>query len=63
MSGTVVKWLVEEGVAVVKGDALLVLEAMKMESTVVAHRSGTLSGLLVANGDTVVVRAVVASID
>ncbi|WP_104199876.1 biotin carboxylase N-terminal domain-containing protein [Cryobacterium sp. Y29] len=63
MSGTVVKWLVEAGATVAEGEALLVLEAMKMESTVVAHRSGTLVGLLVAEGDAVPVHAVVAGIE
>ena len=63
MSGTVVKWLVEEGTAVVEGDPLLVLEAMKMESTVVAHRSGLVVGLLVAAGDTVTVHGIVAGIE
>jgi acetyl-CoA/propionyl-CoA carboxylase biotin carboxyl carrier protein len=63
MGGTVVKWLVENGATVAAGEAVLVLEAMKMESTVVAHRSGTLSGLLVTPGDTVTVHSVVASIE
>ncbi|MBG6214214.1 acetyl-CoA/propionyl-CoA carboxylase biotin carboxyl carrier protein [Cryobacterium sp. CAN_C3] len=63
MSGTVVKWLVEDGATVAEGDALLVLEAMKMESTVVAHRSGIVVGLLVVPGDTVTLHAVVAGIE
>lgn len=63
MSGTVVKWLAREGDTVAAGDALLVLEAMKMESTVVAHRSGTLVGLLVAPGETVTVHTAVAGIE
>ena len=63
MAGTVVKWLVETGDTVVEGDPLLVLEAMKMESTVVAHHSGTVVELCVAAGDTVTVHAVVASIE
>ena len=63
MSGTVVKWLVDAGATVAAGDALLVLEAMKMESTVVAHRSGRLVGLIVAPGDAVAVHAVVATIE
>ena len=63
MGGTVVKWLVEIGATVAEGEALLVLEAMKMESTVVAHRSGTVGGLLVTPGDTVTVHSVVANIE
>ncbi|GEP27562.1 ATP-grasp domain-containing protein [Cryobacterium levicorallinum] len=63
MSGTVVKWLVDAGATVAAGEPLLVLEAMKMESTVVAHRSGRLVGLIVAPGDAVAVHAVVATIE
>ncbi|TFD09678.1 ATP-grasp domain-containing protein [Cryobacterium sp. TMT1-2-2] len=63
MVGTVVKWLVEEGSTVAAGDPLLVLEAMKMESTVVAHRSGTLGGVLVAAGDNVALNEAIARID
>jgi acetyl-CoA/propionyl-CoA carboxylase biotin carboxyl carrier protein len=63
MSGTVVKWLVDDGATVVDGDPLLVLEAMKMESIVVAHRSGRLVGPLVVVGEPVAVHAVVATIE
>ncbi|WP_247041641.1 acetyl/propionyl/methylcrotonyl-CoA carboxylase subunit alpha [Arthrobacter rhizosphaerae] len=40
MSGSLVKWLVESGDAVEAGQPVAVLEAMKMETTVVAHRAG-----------------------
>lgn len=40
MSGSLVKWLVETGDAVDAGQPVAVLEAMKMETTVVAHRAG-----------------------
>ncbi|WP_458112616.1 ATP-grasp domain-containing protein [Arthrobacter sp. R1-13] len=40
MSGSLVKWLVETGDAVEAGQPVAVLEAMKMETTVVAHRAG-----------------------
>lgn len=43
MSGSLVKWLVEDGVAVEAGQPVAVLEAMKMETTVSAHRTGTLA--------------------
>jgi acetyl-CoA/propionyl-CoA carboxylase biotin carboxyl carrier protein len=40
--GTVVTWLVEDGAAVTEGQEVVVLDAMKMETRVAAHRSGTL---------------------
>jgi acetyl-CoA/propionyl-CoA carboxylase biotin carboxyl carrier protein len=43
MSGSLVKWLVEDGAAVEVGQPVAVLEAMKMETTVPAHRSGTVA--------------------
>ncbi|TDW29397.1 acetyl/propionyl/methylcrotonyl-CoA carboxylase subunit alpha [Cryobacterium psychrophilum] len=63
MAGTVVKWLADEGATVAEGEPLLILEAMKMESTVLAHRSGTLSVLHVVAGDSVAVNVVVAAIE
>ncbi|MFC5930276.1 ATP-grasp domain-containing protein [Cryobacterium melibiosiphilum] len=62
MGGTVVKWLIEAGATVAEGDPVLVLEAMKMESTVVAHRAGVLAELAVEAGDTVVVAQPLATI-
>ena len=41
--GTLVRWLVDDGAQVAEGDAVAVLDAMKMETTVAAHRSGILS--------------------
>ncbi|MFK0242827.1 acetyl/propionyl/methylcrotonyl-CoA carboxylase subunit alpha [Microbacterium sp. NPDC090281] len=41
--GTLVRWLVDDGADVAEGDAVAVLDAMKMETTVTAHRSGILS--------------------
>lgn len=41
--GTLVRWLAEEGASVAEGDPVAVLDAMKMETTVAAHRAGTLS--------------------
>ncbi|WP_435748977.1 acetyl/propionyl/methylcrotonyl-CoA carboxylase subunit alpha [Microbacterium sp. PMB16] len=41
--GTLVRWLVDDGADVAEGDPVAVLDAMKMETTVGAHRSGTLS--------------------
>ena len=45
MAGTVVKWLVEPGAEVAAGDPVVVLEAMKMETQVAAHRDGTVTGI------------------
>lgn len=45
MQGTIVKIAVEEGQEVKEGDLIVVLEAMKMEQPLNAHRSGTVKGL------------------
>ncbi|MEU8530113.1 MULTISPECIES: acetyl/propionyl/methylcrotonyl-CoA carboxylase subunit alpha [Streptomyces] len=45
MQGTIVKVAVEEGQEVKEGDLIVVLEAMKMEQPLNAHRSGTIKGL------------------
>ena len=53
MQATVVKIAVKDGDKVVKGDLILVLEAMKMEQPLTAHKDGTISGLNAAVGSTV----------
>ena len=53
MQGTIVKVLVAVGDAVDAGDAVCVLEAMKMENNITAERSGSVSEVKVAAGDTV----------
>ncbi len=45
MQGTVVKVAVEEGQTVAAGDLVVVLEAMKMENPVTAHKDGVITGL------------------
>ena len=50
LSGSVVKVLVEKGQRVTKGDALVVTEAMKMETTIVAPLSGIISQIHVNTG-------------
>lgn len=53
MQATVVKVAVSEGESVVKGDLVLVLEAMKMEQPLTAHKDGTVSGINATIGETV----------
>lgn len=53
MQGTIVKVAVEDGATVAEGDLVVVLEAMKMEQPLVAHRAGTVSGLTAAVGASV----------
>ena len=53
MQGTIVKIEVSEGQRVAEGDTLLVLEAMKMENALQAHKSGVVTGLAIAPGDSV----------
>lgn len=50
MQASVIKVNVEEGQEVAEGDVLLVLEAMKMENPVKAHKAGTVTGLAVEVG-------------
>lgn len=53
LPGVVTKVLVKEGQAVKKGDVVLVLEAMKMENNITAEADGTVSGICVSAGDSV----------
>ncbi|KRC52202.1 acetyl-/propionyl-CoA carboxylase subunit alpha [Leifsonia sp. Root227] len=53
MQATVVKLAVSDGDEVVKGDLVLVLEAMKMEQPLTAHKDGTVAGINAAVGETV----------
>jgi acetyl-CoA/propionyl-CoA carboxylase biotin carboxyl carrier protein len=62
MQGTIVKVAVSDGDQVSEGDLIVVLEAMKMEQPLTAHKSGTLSGLTAVPGDTVAAGAVIATI-
>ena len=53
MQGTVVKIAVEVGATVHVGDLIIVLEAMKMEQPLMAHKSGVISNLTAVIGATV----------
>jgi acetyl-CoA/propionyl-CoA carboxylase biotin carboxyl carrier protein len=53
MQGTIVKVAVEEGQEVAEGDVVVVLEAMKMEQPLKAHKAGTVTGLSAQVGATV----------
>ncbi len=53
MQGTIVKVAVAEGQTVAAGDLVVVLEAMKMEQPLNAHKAGTVTGLTAEVGSTV----------
>ncbi|MGV2916848.1 acetyl/propionyl/methylcrotonyl-CoA carboxylase subunit alpha [Streptomyces alfalfae] len=62
MQGTIVKIAVEEGQEVNEGDLVVVLEAMKMEQPLNAHRSGTIKGLTAEVGASLTSGAVICEI-
>ncbi|MEU8874754.1 biotin carboxylase N-terminal domain-containing protein [Streptomyces javensis] len=62
MQGTVVKVAVEEGQEVKEGDLVVVLEAMKMEQPLNAHKSGTVKGLAAEIGASLTSGAVICEI-
>ncbi|MFE6165723.1 acetyl/propionyl/methylcrotonyl-CoA carboxylase subunit alpha [Streptomyces sp. NPDC056486] len=62
MQGTIVKIAVEEGQEVQEGDLVVVLEAMKMEQPLNAHRSGTIKGLTAEVGASLTSGAVICEI-
>ncbi len=62
MQGTIVKLAVEEGATVAVGDLVVVLEAMKMEQPLNAHKAGTITGLAAEVGATVSAGAVLCEI-
>jgi acetyl-CoA/propionyl-CoA carboxylase biotin carboxyl carrier protein len=53
MQGTIIKIEAGEGQRVSAGDVVVVLEAMKMEQPLTAHKDGTVTGLAVEVGQTV----------
>lgn len=62
MQGTIVKIAVEEGATVAEGDLIVVLEAMKMEQPLNAHKAGTVTGLSAVVGATVAAGAAICEI-
>ncbi|MEU8035153.1 biotin carboxylase N-terminal domain-containing protein [Streptosporangium sp. NPDC049078] len=53
MQGTIVKIVVADGDTVAAGDTIVVLEAMKMEQPLTAHKAGTVTGLAASVGQTI----------
>ena len=53
MQGTIIKVAVEEGQQIEAGDLIVVLEAMKMEQPLTAHKAGTIASLSAEPGMTV----------
>ncbi|WP_244242206.1 acetyl/propionyl/methylcrotonyl-CoA carboxylase subunit alpha [Nocardioides seonyuensis] len=62
MQGTIVKVVVEEGQEVAEGDTIVVMEAMKMEQPLKAHKAGTVTGLQAEVGATVSNGAVICEL-
>ncbi|MBB3728442.1 acetyl/propionyl/methylcrotonyl-CoA carboxylase subunit alpha [Nonomuraea dietziae] len=62
MQGTIVKVVVADGDTVAEGDTIVVLEAMKMEQPLTAHKSGTVTGLAATVGQTVTSGAAICEI-
>jgi acetyl-CoA/propionyl-CoA/long-chain acyl-CoA carboxylase, biotin carboxylase, biotin carboxyl carrier protein len=62
MQGTIVKVAVTEGQEVAEGDVVVVLEAMKMEQPLKAHKAGTVTGLQAEVGATVTHGAVICEL-
>ncbi len=63
MQGTIIKITVADGQQVKAGDVVVVLEAMKMEQPLTAHKDGVVSGLSVAVGQTVTAGASICKIE
>jgi len=62
MQGTIVKIVAADGAQVKAGDTIVVLEAMKMEQPLTAHKSGTVTGLSLTVGQTVPAGAVICQL-
>jgi acetyl-CoA/propionyl-CoA carboxylase, biotin carboxylase, biotin carboxyl carrier protein len=62
MQGTIVKVTVEEGQELAEGDTIVVIEAMKMEQPIKAHKAGTVAGLQAEVGSSVTSGAVICEL-
>jgi acetyl-CoA/propionyl-CoA carboxylase biotin carboxyl carrier protein len=62
MQGTIVKIAVSDGDEVAEGDLIVVLEAMKMEQPLHAHKAGTVSGLSASVGEVISAGAAICTI-
>uniref|UniRef100_UPI0024B49A1F acetyl-CoA carboxylase biotin carboxyl carrier protein subunit n=1 Tax=Microbispora sp. H10836 TaxID=2729106 RepID=UPI0024B49A1F len=62
MQGTIVKVVAADGDTVEPGDTIVVLEAMKMEQPLTAHKAGTVVGMSADVGATVAAGAVICEI-
>jgi acetyl-CoA/propionyl-CoA carboxylase biotin carboxyl carrier protein len=62
MQGTIVKLVVSEGDEVAEGDPVVILEAMKMEQPLAAHKAGVVTGLSAAVGEVITAGAVICEI-
>lgn len=63
MQGVIIRYKVKKGDKVAKGDAVAVLEAMKMENNVLANKDGMIKEIYVKEGTTVTPGDVLMSID
>ncbi|TDD73171.1 ATP-grasp domain-containing protein [Jiangella aurantiaca] len=63
MQGTIIKVVAEDGQTVAEGDVVVVMEAMKMEQPITAHKAGTVSGLTAEVGATIANGAVICTIE
>ncbi|WP_203916356.1 acetyl/propionyl/methylcrotonyl-CoA carboxylase subunit alpha [Rugosimonospora africana] len=62
MQGTIVKIAVSDGDTVAEGDLVVVLEAMKMEQPLNAHKAGVVTGLAASVGDVITAGSVICEL-
>lgn len=61
-TGKITEWIVAEGDEVAEGDPVVVLEAMKMEQPLAAHKAGVVTGLSATVGEVITAGAVICEI-